>query len=161
MTKERQEQIRSRLREIETNNQGRLTPDAVVSDAKDPNSPLHDEFDWDVEAAAHRHWIERARELITSVRVTVTTEHSTVSTVYYVRDPSAAQSEQGYVSLYRLRSDTDMAREAIADEFARAAAVLRRARALAVALRMEDAVDALLDGVDVARRAALETARPG
>lgn len=141
------EAIRERLAEIEAANDGRLTPAAVVADAKDPSSPLHDCFQWDVDKAAYQHWLEQARDLITSVRITVRTETTKVSAVYYVRDPSSDPSQQGYVSVTKLRSDTDLARDALVNEFSRVADHLRRARALAAALEAADEVDALLQSV--------------
>lgn len=146
-TQEQREAIRKRLAEIERANGGRLTPDAVVADAKDKNSPLHDCFEWDVKKAAHQHWLDQARTLITSIRVVQKVDTTTVRSVYYVRDPAASDSEQGYVSVERLRSDKDMAREAIVAEFSRVADMLRRARELAVALDAADDVDTLLTSV--------------
>ncbi len=146
MTKEKKEAIRARLAEIEMRNRGRLTPDAVIDDAKQKDSPLHDQFEWDKSKAAYAHWQDQARALITSVRVTVTTETSIVKSVYYVRDPSAASKDQGYVSVDKLRTDQDMAREALVSEFSRVADLLRRARELAIVLEMQDDVSKLIDG---------------
>jgi hypothetical protein len=147
MTGEQREAIRLRLAEIEAKNGGRLTPDAVVQDAKSKDSPLHGCFTWDVKKAAYAHWIEQARTLITSVQVVQRTEKTSVRTVFYVRDPSAKTGEQGYVSTETLRSDTDMAREAIVAEFSRVADMLRRARELAVVLNASEDVEKLIEGV--------------
>lgn len=65
---------------------GRLTPEAVVEDARDPGSPLHELFEWNVDKAAMKHWMDRARTLIRSVEVVIRNERLTVSTVAYVRD---------------------------------------------------------------------------
>lgn len=147
MTNDKREQIRLRLEAIENANAGRLTPDAVLADARDPESPLHDQFEWDKDKASQAYWIEQARELITSVRVIVKTETTTVRSVYYVRDPSAEHDEQGYVSVKRLRTDADMAREALVAEFSRVADMLRRAREMAVVLEMQGEVDELVTGI--------------
>ena len=149
MSNEKREQIRERLAQIEASNGGRLTADLVVEDAKDPDSPLHDQFEWDIEKAALRHWIDQAREIITSVRVVQRVDTQTISTVYYVRDPSAGPAEQGYVSLERLRTESDLAREAIHSEFVRARAVLQRARDIAKVLGMEEEVVEVAERVDV------------
>lgn len=147
MTKESREAIRIRLGEIELANGGRLTPDDVVEDAKNPESPLHACFEWDIEKAASAYWIEQARTLITSIRVVTRVDKTAVTSVFYVRDPSAADGEQGYISVATLRSDADMAREAIVSEFSRVAYVLRRARELAVALDASKDVDSLIQSV--------------
>lgn len=139
--------MRARLAEIEVANGGRLTPRAVVVDAKDPSSPLHPYFEWDVTKAAEAHWLEQARTLITSVHVVFRTESKSVRSVYYVRDPSAAAHEQGYLSVKTLRTDADLARQALVSEFTRVADLLRRARELAVALDSANEVESLLQSV--------------
>ena len=101
---EQMKAIRERLTDLELQGGGRLTPNAVLDDAKDPDSPLHDSFEWDDEKAAHAHRIEQARALITSVRVVQRTDKTAVRAVFYVRDPSAENDEQGYVSTSTLRS---------------------------------------------------------
>lgn len=147
MTPEQREAVKKRLIEIEEANGGRLTPDAVVRDAKRKDSPLHSCFEWDVKKAAAAHWIEQARDLITSIRIVVKTERTNVSAVYYVRDPAAKSGEQGYVSVTKVRTDADMAREVLVAEFGRVADMLRRARELAAALEAQSEVEALLQGV--------------
>lgn len=44
-----------------------LTPQDVLDDARNPNSPLHQFFEWDDNAAAEQHRLEQARGLIRSV----------------------------------------------------------------------------------------------
>lgn len=139
--------VAKRLAEIAGRNGGSLTPDLVVKDAEDSSSPLHDLFEWDDSIAGHKYRIEQARQVITSVRVVITTEHKAVSTVYYVRDPEAESTEQGYVSIDKLKSDSDLARESIVMEFSRAASYLQRARIHAEALGMAQEVDALIADV--------------
>jgi len=144
-------QIRERINDIAARNGGKIRPDDVVADARDPDSPLHDRFQWDVNKAAHAHWLDTARELIRAVRVTITTDTTVVSSVAYVRDPSVDADEQGYVSVATLRSDEDLAREAIVYEFARANGALARAREVAAALNLRSEVDRLIAGVNRAK----------
>lgn len=49
---------------------GRLTPDVVLDDAREPGHPLHSRFEWNDSVAAERYRREQAHELIRSVRVT-------------------------------------------------------------------------------------------
>ena len=147
MTPEQREAVRERLAQIEKANGGRLTPDDVVKDAKKPSSPLHAHFEWDVKKAAAQYWLDQARTLITSVRIITRTETSTIRSVFYVRDPSTASDEQGYVSVQTLRTDIDLAHEALVAEFSRVAALLRRARELAIVLNATDEIDDLLGQV--------------
>lgn len=122
-------------------NDGRLTPDNVVDAAQDEASPLHQCFEWDNDAAAHMFRVEQARHLIRSVRVDVTTSHHTVRVPAFVHDPECERGEQGYVSIRQLSSDEDKSREVVIAEFSRAASALRRARAVAMALGIEEQID--------------------
>ena len=127
---------------------GRLTPDLVVQEAKDPDSILHNLFEWDDAEAGHQHRLFQARQIITSVRVVITTENKKISTVYYVRDPEAGSNEQGYVSIDKLKTDKDLARESIVLEFSRATAYLQRAKNHAQALGLEDDIESLILDVE-------------
>lgn len=95
--------------------------------------------------------MDRARTLISSVEVVIRNERVTVSTVAYVRDPSLPPAQQGYISIEKLRTEEDLAREAIVTEFKRVAGALQRARAIAAALKVEDEIDSLIAGVDAFR----------
>lgn len=147
MTSEKREAIRARLAELEAAGGGRLTPDAVVEEAKRKDSVLHDQFEWDVKKAAQAQWISQARTLITSVMVLHRTEKTIVKSVYYVRDPSLTARDQGYVSVPTLRTNEDLARHALVDAFSAAGDMLRKARELAVVLDLDGDVDALINGV--------------
>lgn len=139
--------VKERLEELAREHDGRLTPEIVVADAKQKDSPLHDLFEWDVKKAAYKYWLDTARNIIASVEVVIKTEHITVRAPLYVRDPSKQHKEQGYISVESLRSDQDLAREALVTEFQRAADLLRRARHLAVALKLDRDVDDVVDRV--------------
>jgi hypothetical protein len=54
--------ILERLKIIQS--QESLTSEAVVRDASDVTSPLHDRFEWDNEIAGHKHRLAQARDLI-------------------------------------------------------------------------------------------------
>lgn len=123
---------------------GTLTPELVVEDAKQPSSPLHELFEWNTEKAAQAHWHDVARQLIRNVRVTVVNEDRVLKAPYFVRDPSLPHAQQGYTTVERLRTDADMARDAVADECSRAAAAFRRAQEVAVAVGVDDDIEQLL-----------------
>lgn len=140
MTKEQKKAIADRLAELE-DAAGRLTPDIVIADARKASSPLHSCFEWNDGKAARAWRIEQARELIRSVMVIVTTDNRAIEIVRYVRDPDQESDEQGYVSTAKLITDKDRARVALVEEFARAAAALRRARDLAQAFGLAGEVE--------------------
>lgn len=133
------EDVRTRLADLETN--GRLTPEAVVEDARDEHSPLHDFFEWDDSEASHQYRLWQARTVIKSVNlVTVTSDKITIKAPFYVRDPSALHKEQGYVSVLELKKDPIQARESLRLEFGRAESALVRAQNVASALGLEDEI---------------------
>lgn len=139
--------VRERLAQLEQTH-GRLTPNVVVNDAKQKKSPLHDLFPWDVEEAAQKYWLHRAREIIQSVRlVSSNTETVRVDAPFYVRDPSLPPAEQGYVSVATLQRDPQQARESLRLEFARVEGALARARSIAVALNLESEIEDLIERV--------------
>ena len=150
-TKAEQDAIRDELARIAEENSGILTPDAVVAEAQAKNSILHDMFEWDNKKAAHEYRIDQARTLIRSVRVIITTEKTTVSTVAYVRDPDMAGDEQGYCSTASLIGDVERSRAALVNEFSRAGAALKRARELSVAFDMAGEVEAVTETVNTLR----------
>lgn len=139
----KQPEILKALQEIERAN-GALTPQAVVDAARCRSHPLHSCFEWDDKIAGEKYRLEQARALIRSVRVVIETQTLPIRTIYYVRDPRCSPEEQGYVSLPVLRSNAELARDAILQEFERAVAALKRAKALARAIEAEDVIDALI-----------------
>lgn len=150
--------VEDRLASIAKRRKGRLTPAAVVKDARSKKSPLHSFFEWDDSEAAHQYRLNQARGLIRSVRVPVTNPVTTVSSVKYVRDPSSPAGRQGYADISVIRSDKEWSRIALESELKRVAHALERAREVAVALDLGDELEALLTDVVSLRRLASELA---
>lgn len=46
---------------------GRIDPEAIIRDAKSPNSPLHACYEWDDRVAAHLYRLEQTRYIIRSL----------------------------------------------------------------------------------------------
>lgn len=143
----KQKLIEARLAKIAAECGGNLTPDAVLEDARSKKSPLHDCFEWDDSEAAHRYRLEQARTLIRSVRVEVTTESKTVSVVRYLRNPEVPNKAQGYADVVAIRDSSDLARDALRTELARAKALFDRAESLAVAFDMDSEIRELRERV--------------
>jgi hypothetical protein len=53
------------------NRDGAITTSAVLTEARDPENPLHKHFEWDDSEAAEQHRLAQARNLIKRVRVLV------------------------------------------------------------------------------------------
>src|ERR1035438_5102022 len=84
-TKEQREQQRKLIQQLAKKD--RLTPDNVIELAKDPNSPLHGEFTWDVKEAALKTWRHEARELISSFTTQFTIHRTEHNVQEFVSDP--------------------------------------------------------------------------
>ena len=54
---------------IRAKNDGSATAELLLHKAKTKANPLHDEFEWDNEAAAHQHRLSRARIMLRSFMV--------------------------------------------------------------------------------------------
>ena len=137
--------VKARLEAIARNNGGVLRPFDVVQDARQPDSPLHELFEWDVEEAAQEHWMHTARRIIASVKVNITTETIVLKAPAYVRDPRLHGREQGYLETIKLRTEHEIAKEVLAGEVQNVISALRRARNVAAALDMESEIDHLME----------------
>jgi hypothetical protein len=152
MNRQNKKAIRERLAALDKR-YGTLTPDAVVEDARDPKSPLHGEFNWDVKQAAMEHWRERARDLIRTFTVTVTYETHKIAIPEWVRNPRAKSRDQGYSRVSKIRSEKDNAMEALMREIEYAEAAIERARRVAIGLGLEQHCERLLAEIAALKKA--------
>lgn len=137
-------QMKARLQKICEANDGLLTPDDVLKDARSKSSPLHGWFDWDDSSAAHKHRLYQARRLINVIEITpVRTERVELTVPEYIRDPRQGD-KQGYRQTVAVRSDEELAKESLLYEFERAVGCLRRARAVASGLGLEAELEDLI-----------------
>ena len=118
---------------------GELTPGIVVTDAKDPKSPLHKRagFEWDDSRAADIQRLDHARHLIASINYIVRRNHTTHTAVAYVRNPRKSPREQGYVATEDAAKDPKLAREIVDMELDLVMAHFERIKELSAVLRME------------------------
>jgi hypothetical protein len=112
-----------------------LTPDNVVQEARSPDSPLHDKFEWDDDVAAHQHRLYQARKLIGSIKIERVVNTRTVSVPKYIHDPRT--SDQGYIATTRLKSAKKIALEAVMREYQAIDNALARAEGMAAVLGVE------------------------
>ncbi len=61
--------VGNRIEELKQKCGGSITKEQVLEDARDPASPIHDEFIWDDQEAAERQRLGRARYLLNSYEV--------------------------------------------------------------------------------------------
>lgn len=133
--------VEVRIRELYEEH-SKITADIVINDAKNPESPLHGEFEWDVNKAAMEEWRDTARRLIRSVTIVVHTETKSFTAQGYqppefVRDPSNTTRDQGYVRVHDIRSDKERSRSALMYEIDRINGSLARARSICTELNLE------------------------
>jgi len=119
---------------------GNLTPEIVIAAAQNPDSALHEQFDWDDDSAAHKWRLHQARALIRGATLIVKTGETRTILPAFVRDPDKPHHEQGYISTVKVKSDAETVHAVLTEEFARAASIMARARKLAAYFGMEEEV---------------------
>lgn len=123
---EKRKVIAARLTLIQAKHRGVLRPEDVVKDAKNPSSPLHGLFEWDVQKASYEHWLNTARVIIGKVRVEVIVEDRKLVVPKYVRDPAKSRDEQGYMEVLKIRTEEDLSRDLLQQELKRAITIMER-----------------------------------
>jgi hypothetical protein len=103
------------LEELREKNGGVLTTTAVYEAAQDQDSPLHDDFEWDVEKAARAHWRERARDVMRHLAVVRIKTQKAPSGVPAFMSVNVTQGKRGYVSADQVKSSADF-REQVIDQ---------------------------------------------
>ena len=106
------EAITQELERISNLNGGILKPEHVVEHAKDPQNPLHSQFQWDDSKAAHEYRLWQARQLI---RVTVSTikNTETVERVWVNLKSERATESHGYRKLVSVLNDEELRKKLI------------------------------------------------
>lgn len=117
------------IRELAKRNGGNITPQIVIDDAMDEDSPLHSHFTWDDAEAGHQWRVEQARRLIRRVRLEVTIEEQPVRAIAFVSNPKDSDGESSYVNVMRV-SKPD-ARAIMLREVNAIAALVERTRTIA------------------------------
>lgn len=138
MTQERLEEIAAAIASAEAAAGRTLTAEDVVAVASNPDSPLHEFFDWNDGSAAHKYRIEQARHLIYKIKVEITCVGSMVpvSVPMYVRDPDVKQGP-GMVAIEAVLDDAARTRAILDRELCRLESFLCRVRDIAVAVGAE------------------------
>lgn len=143
-------ELRAEIVRISEQHDGRVSPEAVVEAASDPDNFLHDLFTWDDGQAAHRYRCMQAAALIRRVKIYVVRMSSETKTIE-VRPVRALQSAPtdrkkggsgSYSPIERLAQD-DTRREAlVADCGAQLQGIRNRFRELSEFGTVWTAIDA-------------------
>lgn len=100
--------IKEELTQIFNEHEGRIPPEAVIEFARDENTALHAEFEWDDTEAAHQFRLEQARKIIRLNIDIVETPNGNVRVPVYVSLVSDRRGGGGYRALTDVMSDADM-----------------------------------------------------
>lgn len=125
---------------------GQLTAELVVREADPSNKDgiahrLSKCVGWNTDdaTAATRWRTDQARAVIRSVEPElIQLGVFQIAAPFYVRDPTRAPGEQGYVRLLSIKSNEEVAADALDAEIRRAVSALERAYSVAVALTREE-----------------------
>lgn len=117
---------------------------AILTAAADPASPLHEEFEWDDSIAGRLYREGQARQMVRNVRVLVTVNEIQISVPAYVRNADKSRKEQGYSSVYRVRTDREKAVRTVDAEITRVRGLVARARQVAIGLGLHAEFEAKL-----------------
>jgi hypothetical protein len=100
--------IKEELAQIYNEHNGLVPPEAVVEFARDENTALHAEFEWDDTEAAHQFRLEQARKIIRLNIDVVETPNGNVRVPVYVSLVSDRRSGSGYRALSDVMSNAEM-----------------------------------------------------
>lgn len=101
--------IGEHLEELATQT-GSITPEAVVTDARNPASPLHENFEWDDTAAADSWREHTARNLIGSLVVVRVNETQVAGTVRAFVSVRQENNKGVYAPIVTVMEDAEMRR---------------------------------------------------
>lgn len=166
----RSEQIRAALAAIAAANNNLLNPLHVVAAARDPGSVLHDEFEWDDDAAAENYRLVQAGALIRRVKFTLVRQDAQTkqlqiqTTRAFQSRPSQRVKDAGYEPVEEIMADQEKRNELI-DQVLRELKAYRKRYADLMALSgvwqaIDDAID-VLDTSAPSRPGAAAQAWPG
>jgi hypothetical protein len=111
--------------------EGRLTPEAVLEEARKKDSPLREHFTWDNKVAGDRLRLIEARTLIRTVKIEVIHREIPLNVVHFVRDPE----EERYRDITRIRpNEEEVARRVVIEEMSKVSRAAKRARSIAAIL---------------------------
>lgn len=137
--------IHSELKQLA--DESRLTPQAVVEQARNPTSILHAFFQWDDQKAAQQHRLDQARRLISSFEIVVISHRKEYRVQEFVEDPRK-ERQQGYVAITSIVDDKQVARNFIERELAVAATYVEKCTTYAELVGLRKQVEGLRQDIE-------------
>ena len=141
------------LERLEKKN-GDLVVDDIIKEAKNPDSPLHDYFEWDVNKAAHSEWRSTAKRLIREYKFLVVTE----KIVRYApeRVSKSDAKTPTYTRTTMVKKDKARSLELLQDEITRIISACDRSIALADHFKLRAQFELLLKNAAAIRGLLIE-----
>lgn len=132
-----------RLHRIRRKHGGVLAPEHVVTDARDTESPLHHDFEWDDAKAAGLQRIGHAKHMIRSLVVAriETPDEEPVRAFVSVRDESDDDAKPVYRSIEEVLADPVMRRQMLSRALAELDSWKRRYERLEELVSVHAAID--------------------
>lgn len=125
---------------IEKETKTSLTPEAVLERARTSNSALHEHFEWDDSAAAEKHRLGQAGELIRSIVIDVSRSNLSVTNIRAFVSVDQG-GERSYISTARAMSDADLRRQVVRRAWEDFEALRKRHAGLSELARIFEAID--------------------
>jgi hypothetical protein len=116
--------VAAELERVRAAEGGTVTPQAVVSAAADPASPMHPAFTWDDTEAARLRRLDEARRLIRAVVVEIP-QREPMPVYIHVKEVPRLNQPRGYLPTTYVVRHADLYREAVAELKAKVAALQR------------------------------------
>jgi hypothetical protein len=160
------EGVRAALIALYEAHEGMLPPASVVEAARDPSSPLHDEFEWDDDAAAASYRLAQAGALIRRIKLQVIRMDPTTKTVkatvtrQFQSRPSQRNADGGYETVDDIMRDADKRAELLAQVVREMTSYRKRYAELTELESVWEAIDEARAELEIAPSAAASELRP-
>lgn len=140
------------LEGVRKNNNGEISPEAVVKASKPKRAPLHNEFEWDDQAAGERYRVFQARRIIGSIEVIRSEAPNVQSRAYEITKAKptqeGAQPKNVYMRTEDILQDPVARVDLVALFFRDILALRRRYAALSELAQVWQAVDSSREEIE-------------
>lgn len=138
---------------IRAKNGGNATAETVLEAAKSKRNPLHEEFEWDNETAAHEYRLTQARSLLRSIQIirddTPSQTPQRVYEVVTIRNTEEDKPKKVYQTVDEIMADPDARAELLSRALRELVAWQKRYRALQELAVVFRATQEVLETVEV------------
>lgn len=143
MTDAQAERFGVRLNALVEKHGGSVTPEIVVNDARQEDSPLRDWFEWDDNKAAARYRLRQAREMLRSVvTVVILDERAEREEEIRAFHNIVIEDERIYAPVARVLTEADLRKQMVEQALRELDAWRRRYKQYAELAAIFEAIDA-------------------